>query len=138
KRQRSRARNRRYEGWQADESARVAARATLKAHQQTLKTAEAAYRLAIKPQLTALLETLWAEVHDLGQASPLTWYNERQVTDSFRNGVERFLRHLGGPPRRKQQVLRAHVTYHFTGPALTWEQLLMGKSSMITFGEQRE
>ena len=131
KQARQKTRQKRYPGWEADLAAQASARQALSVATTQLKTAEAAYRTLIRPQLTALLDALWKEIHGLGQASPLAWYNERQVTDSFRNTVERFLKRLGGPPRRKGRLTSAHVTYHFTGPPLAWEQLLGEKSSMI-------
>src|SRR6266705_524039 len=126
-------RTRAYAGSVPDQDTLRAARTRLTQAKDTLTLAEIAYRNAIRPQLTALLDALWQRVHDLGQESPLAWYNERQVTDSFRNCVERFLRRQGGPPQPKRPLTSAHLTYHFTGPPLTWEQLLLGKSSMITF-----
>src|SRR6266545_1537787 len=140
KQQRQQTRQRHYPGWEADAQALEAARHALRQATTGLRHAEAAYRVHLKPQLTALLETLWQAVHDLGQASPLAWYNERLITDSFRNAVERFLKRVphAGPPKPRRHRDQVHLTYHFTGPPLTWEQLLLGKSSMITFGDQRE
>jgi len=137
KKARQQAQRKRYGSWEADAQAVEAAGQDYRQATDALQSAEAAYRVHIKPQLTALLETLWQDIHALGQASPLAWYNERQVTDSFRNCVERFLKRMGGPPQPKRFMNRAHLTYHFTGPPLTWEQLLLGKSSMITFGAER-
>src|SRR5439155_3537835 len=131
KEHRQAARTRTYPGAEQDHHALVAARGQLQQAKDTLRRAEIAYRDHIRPQLTTLLATLWQEVHALGQAAPLPWYNERQVTDAFRNTVERFLTHLGGPPRPKRRLEHAHLTYHFTGPPLTWEQLLEDKTSMI-------
>ena len=131
-------RQRYYDGWESEQAALAAARQTLRQARDTLKLAEIAYRTAIRPQLTALLEALWQAMHGLGQASPLAWYNERQVTDAFRHSVERFLGRTGGPPQPRRGLSRAHLTYHFTGPPLTWEQLLAGKSRMITFGAPPE
>ena len=125
------ARTRTYPGAEQDHHALVAAREQLRQVQDTLRLAEIAYRDHIRPQLTALLATLWQEVHALGQGAPLPWYNERQVTEAFRHTVERFLKHLGGPPRPKRRLEQAHLTYRFTGPPLTWEQLLEDKTSMI-------
>ncbi len=138
KARRQASRQRHYDGWEQEQAALRAARQTLHQARDTLKLAEIAYRTAIRPQLTALLDALWQEMHALGQASPLAWYNERQVTDSFRHAVERFLGRTGGPPQPKRGLTRAHLTYHFTGPPLTWEQLIAGKSSMITFGAPPE
>src|SRR6266700_1895030 len=134
---RQQTRKRLYPDWQTDAEALDAARQALRQTRDTLHHAEAAYRVHLRPQLSTLLETLWQTVHDLGQAAPLPWYNERQVTDSFRNCVERFLKHQGGPPKPKRFLDRVHLTYHFTGPPLTWEQLLLGKSSMIVLGDER-
>ncbi len=125
------ARQRTYPGAEQDHHALVAARGHLQQAQDTLRRAEIAYRDHIRPHLTTLLATLWQEVHALGQGAPLPWYNERQVTEAFRHTVERFLKHLGGPPRPKCRLEQAHLTYHFTGPPLTWEQLLEDKTSMI-------
>jgi len=125
------ARQRTYPGAEQDHHALVAARGHLQQAQDTLRRAEMAYRDHIRPQLTALLATLWQEVEALGQGAPLPWYNARQVTDAFRTTVERFLKHLGGPPHPKRRLEKAHLTYHFTGPPLTWEQLLEDKTSMI-------
>jgi len=107
------------------------ASAHAKAARQAYTAAVAAHRNHLRPQLTALLDTLWAEADALAKAAPLAWYNQRLVSDSFRRAVERFLRRQGGPPQRKHALTRAHLTYHFTGPPLTWEQLLGGKTAMI-------
>src|SRR5215470_5948598 len=107
------ARTRTYPGAAQDHHALVAARGHLQQAQDTLRLAEIAYRDHIRPQLTALLATLWQEVHALGQGAPLPWYNERQVTEAFRHTVERFLKHLGGPPRPKRRLEQAHLTYRF-------------------------
>ena len=125
------ARTRTYPGAAQDHQALVAARGHLQQAQATLRRAESAYRDHIRPHLTALLATLWQEVQALGHGAPLPWYNERQVTDAFRTAVERFLKHRGGPPRPKCRLEQAHLTYRFTGPPLTWEQLLEDKTSMI-------
>jgi hypothetical protein len=122
-----------YKGWEADEHERHATQQVLQQARETLKLAEIAYRDTIRPQLTALLDALWQEMHALGQASPLAWYNERQVTDAFHNTVERFLKRQDGPPKPRRRLTTAHLTYHFTGPPLTWEQLLGGKTAMICF-----
>jgi hypothetical protein len=131
--QRQASRRRFYDGWQADQALLDATLLALRQATDALKRAERAYRDQIRPQLTALLEQLWQEVHALGQASPLAWYNERQVTEAFRQTVERFLKRLGGPPQPRRHLTTAHLTYHFTGPPLTWEQLLGGKTAMIRF-----
>jgi hypothetical protein len=133
KEHRKAARKRTYPGAEQDHQALVAAQGQLQQAKDTLRLAAIAYRDHIRPHLTALLATLWQEVHALGQGAPLPWYNERQVTEAFRHTVERFLKHLGGPPRPKRRLEQAHLTYHFTGPPLTWEQLLEGKTSMIQF-----
>jgi Putative transposase DNA-binding domain len=133
KEHRQAARTRTYPGAEQDHHALVAARGHLQQAKDTLRRAESAYRDHIRPHLTALLATLWQEVHALGQGAPLPWYNERQVTEAFRHTVERFLKHLGGPPRPKRRLEQAHLTYRFTGPPLTWEQLLEDKTSMIWF-----
>jgi hypothetical protein len=131
KEHRQAARKRTYPGAEQDHQALLAARGQLQQAQDTLRLAEIAYRDHIRPQLSVLLATLWQEVHALGQGAPLPWYNERQVTDAFRHTVEHFLKHLGGPPRPKRRLEQAHLTYRFTGPPLTWEQLLEDKTSMI-------
>jgi len=81
------ARTRTYPGAEQDHHALVAARGHLRQAQDTLRLAEIAYRDHIRPHLTALLATLWQEVHALGQGAPLPWYNERQVTEAFRHTV---------------------------------------------------
>src|SRR5215470_13900000 len=131
KEHRQAARTRTYPGAEQDHQALMAARGHLQQAKDTLRLAEIAYRAHIRPQLTVLLATLWQEVQALGQGTSLPWYNTRQVTEAFRTTVERFLKHLGGPPRPKHRLEQAHLTYRFTGPPLTWEQLLEDKTSMI-------
>ena len=111
----------------AVEAAQDIVQRTRQAHRDAVQ----AHQAHLKPQLAALLTQLWQDVQEAGQAAPLAWYNERQITDSFRHTVERFLKRQGGPPQRKRAITQAHLTYHFTGPPLTWEQLLGGKTSMI-------
>src|SRR5215470_16361892 len=131
KEHRQAARTRTYPDAEQDHQALVAARGQLQQAQDTLRLAEIAYRAHIRPQLTVLLTILWQEMHALGQGAPLPWYNARQGTDPFRTTVERFLKHLGGPPHPKRRLEQAHLTYRFTGPPLTWEQLLEDKTRMI-------
>jgi hypothetical protein len=102
-----------------------------KAARQAYRAAMAAHRDQLRPQHTALLDTLWAEAESLSKAAPLAWYNQRLISDSFRRAVERFLRSQGGPPKRKQAITQAHLTYHFSRSSLTWERLLGGKTSML-------
>jgi hypothetical protein len=129
--QRQHARQRHYPGWQTDQAALAEATATLTTATQTLRTAEAAYRTAIKPQLTALLDALAQEVHALGQAAPLAWYNERQVTEAFLRAVQGFLARRGGPPQPRRALTQAHVTYHFTNGGLPWDGLFTGATGMV-------
>src|SRR5919202_4544939 len=68
KEHRKAARTRTYPGAEQDHQALVAARGHLQQAQDTLRLAEIAYRDHIRPELTALLATLWQEVHALGQA----------------------------------------------------------------------
>ena len=107
--------------------------ATRQAQQTRLawQAARAAQQMHLAAPARALLDTLWQTARDAVKAAPLAWYNARQVGDAFERSVRRFLAGQGGPPRPRVRLTQAHLTYHFTGPPLLWEQLFSGKTAML-------
>lgn len=111
-----------------------AARQRYQTARDVLAQATAVHRSEVAPQAAALLDALWQTVQAQVRAAPLPWYNARLIGEAFEHSVRRYLSKRGGPPQpRRGPVRQAHLTYHFTGPPLTWEQLFVGKTRMLGF-----